>query len=274
MTKGFLVLAQNSDVDYIRQAYALALSIKKTQPTINSVSLVTDDNVPEKYQSAFDKIIPIPFGDHAVDSKWKVENRWKLYHATPYDETIVLDVDMLFLENMEHLWQFSKNRDIFFTSHVRDYRGTTVIDKMYRKTFIENELPNLYSGLFYFKKANQCLEFFKLLEFITYNWEKVYHEFTPKQTQKFYSMDVSVAITAKILGIDDYIVNKNSPFTFTHMKPGIQNWDPVPESFLKQTLVNLNQNFELYFNNFRQSGILHYVEDEFLTDKIIGQLNV
>lgn len=274
MSKGFLVLAQNSDVDYLRQAYALALSIKKTQPKINHISLVTDDEVPEEYKSVFDKIIPIPFGDHAKDSDWKVENRWKLYHATPYDETIVLDVDMLFLENMEHLWAFAQDRNMFFTSRVTDYKGRTVTDTVYRKTFIENTLPNLYSGLFYFKKSDASLTFFKILEFITYNWQKIYHEITPKQTQKFYSMDVSVAITAKILGIDDEIVHLNSPFTFTHMKPGIQGWDPVPESYLKQSHISFNSNCELFLNNFKQSGIFHYVDEQFLTDKIIGQLNV
>jgi len=29
MTKGHLIFAQNSDIDYVRQAYALALSIKQ-----------------------------------------------------------------------------------------------------------------------------------------------------------------------------------------------------------------------------------------------------
>ena len=39
MSKGYLIFAQNNEtVDYVRQAYALALSIKFTQPNINSVS--------------------------------------------------------------------------------------------------------------------------------------------------------------------------------------------------------------------------------------------
>jgi len=58
------------------------------------------------------------------------------------------------------------------------------------------------------------------------------------------------------------------------MKPAIQGWDPIPESFLSQTLINFNNKHELYFNNIRQIGILHYVEDEFLTDKIIEALHV
>ena len=122
MTQGYVVIAQNTATDYVRQAYVLALSIKATQPNINNISLVTDDTVPEQYLSVFDKIIPIPFGDAASSSEWKVENRWKLYHASPYDETIVLDVDMLVLDNIERVWEWVNGSDLFFTSQVTDYK--------------------------------------------------------------------------------------------------------------------------------------------------------
>lgn len=274
MTKGFLVLAQNSDTDYLRQAYALALSIKSTQPNINNISLVTDDIVPEEYKTVFDKIIPIPFGDHAKASSWKVENRWKLYHASPYDETIVFDADVLVLENIESVWKFVDDRALLFSSCVRDYKNRVITDTTYRKVFVENNLPDLYSGMFYFKKSESALEFFKLVEFITYNWERVYYEITPKSTQKFFSMDVTFAIASKILGIDDQVILANSPFTFTHMKPALQGWDPVPESCLSRVMVNFNSKKELFLNNIRQGGVFHYVEDEFLTDQIIEKLNV
>ena len=74
MSRGFLVLAQNTeDVDYVRQAYALALSIRNSQ-TITSISLVTDDPVPEEYQLVFDNIIPIPFGNTDTVSPYRAEN--------------------------------------------------------------------------------------------------------------------------------------------------------------------------------------------------------
>ena len=95
MSKGFVVLAQNtSNVDYVKQAYALALSIKFSQKTVKSISIITNDVVPDEYKDVFDTIIPIPWVDDAQDKEWKVENRWKIYHVTPYEETIVLDTDM------------------------------------------------------------------------------------------------------------------------------------------------------------------------------------
>jgi hypothetical protein len=274
MTKGFLVLAQNSDVDYIRQAYALALSIKATQPNINDISIVTNDPVPKEYQSVFDQIIPIPFNDAAANSTWKVENRWKLYHASPYDETIVFDTDMLVLDNIERVWKFVNDRDLFFTSSVVDYKNRVIDNIAYRKMFAANNLPNMYSGMCYFKKSDTALEFFKLLEFITYNWEKMYLTVAPKNMQNFYSLDVSIAIASTLLGIDDIITHKNSPFTFVHLKPALQGWDPVPQSCLTQLLINFTDAKELYLNNFKQHGVFHYVDDAFLTDEIIEKLHV
>jgi hypothetical protein len=61
MSKGFLIFAENTDsCNYVKQAYALALSIKASQHTVTNVSLMTNDIVPKQYQSAFDKIIEIP----------------------------------------------------------------------------------------------------------------------------------------------------------------------------------------------------------------------
>ena len=95
MSKGIIVLAQNSEkTNYVDQACALALSIKHTNPNI-PVSIITDDIIEEYAVELFDKIIPIPWGDLANKSNWKVENRWKIYHCSPYDETIVLDTDIV-----------------------------------------------------------------------------------------------------------------------------------------------------------------------------------
>jgi hypothetical protein len=71
MTKGIVVLAQNNETDnYVEQAALLAMSLH----TYNNakISLITNDEVPQEYIRLFDKIIPIPFGDSAKDSAWKI----------------------------------------------------------------------------------------------------------------------------------------------------------------------------------------------------------
>ena len=114
MKNNFTMLAQNSNVDYVQQAYLSAMSIRATNKEAK-ICLITNDNVSKKYKQVFDDIVDIPWGDHAKDSEWKIENRWKIYHATPYNETIVMDTDMLVLQDISTWFNFLQNYELFFT---------------------------------------------------------------------------------------------------------------------------------------------------------------
>jgi hypothetical protein len=131
MSKGHIFLAQNSDVDYVRQACGLALSIKKFNKE-NQTCIVTNDAIPDEFRHAFDYIIPIPWSDQAKDSSWKIENRWKIIHASPFKENLVYDVDMILLNSNDHWWNYFKDCDLSFTSAVTDYRGSIIENTFYR----------------------------------------------------------------------------------------------------------------------------------------------
>ena len=270
--KGYLVLAQNSEnVNYVQQAYALALSLHASQDTC-LISLVTNDLVPDEYKKVFDKIIPIPGNDDAANSLWKVENRWKLYHVTPYDETIVFDTDMLVFKSFNGIWDTLSKYDVFFASNVLDFKSNQVVDYYNRKMFNENDLPNLYFGLHYFKKNKPALDFYNTLAFVVANWERVYFDIAPKSKQKWVSMDVSAAIAAKILGIDDSITHPTFDFRFTHMKANLQGIDPIPSAWTKVLDYYINRHGNLIVSNIQQTGIFHYVENNFLDSTIISAL--
>ena len=272
MNRGFCILAQNNnDTNYVRQAYALAVSIHKFNKG-QKVSIITNDVVEEKFKWAFDKIIDIPWTDQADETNWKIENRWKVYHASPYEYTIVMDADMLVLENIEHWWQELCKRDLFFVSNVTDFKGQIATSRYYRKVFDSNQLPNLYSGFYYFKKSDNVKRFFNLLELVMTNWELFYGKFAGKDYQKWCSFDVSCAIASKLMDISQDITQKNSFITFTHMKPHLQGWQDVPEKWSKSIGQYLLQDGTLMLGNYKQTKILHYVEDEFLTDKILERL--
>ena len=114
MSKGFCLIAQNNDTtDYVKQACLLAVSIHKYSKN-QSVSIITNDIIPKKYQVLFDKIIPIDH-DEAKNSDWKLENRYKLYDLSPYNQTIVMDVDMLVMRDITNWWSYLNNYDLFFT---------------------------------------------------------------------------------------------------------------------------------------------------------------
>jgi len=279
MSRGIVVLAQNTiGSDYVRQACVLAMSLRKTNPT-EKISIITNDRVPKEYQEFFDKIILIPFQDDAEDALWKIENRWKIYHATPYDETMVLDADMLILSDISHIFDIMSNYELFFASDVYTYRGEKVTSDFYRKTFVANNLPNLYSGMHYFKKCDKAHEFYTWLEVVNNNWQNFYQLYLPNETPSRNSVDVNAALVAKILDVSHEITNGSMDFvTFTHMKSKIQNWQTSNTSWIDSAALYINENIEIKIGNYLQQGIFHYTEEDFLTEKLEdlyrGELNV
>jgi hypothetical protein len=272
VSKGFLVLAQNTDtVDYIKQAYALALSIKYSQSTVSMISLVTNDKVPKKYKSVFDQIIPIPFGD-SILSTYRAENRWKLYYASPYDETIILDTDMLLLDDVSSWWNYCEHFNIRFCSNIKNYKLETVVDTVYRKAFISNNLSNPYYALHYFKKSDESLIFYKALEFVCNNWEWAYSKFAPVDYQSWLSMDLASAIAIEISGMQDDMFDTNSPLHFVHMKTPLQSWPISPVSWQDTVPYVLTSRGDLIVGNIKQPALFHYVEKNFLTDSILDRL--
>ena len=168
MSKGFLTFAQNGKNNYLRMAYALALSLKVTQPEYDklSVAVTPGTSIPDIYKEVFDQIIDIPFGDMAAKHKWKLHNEWKAFHVTPYDETIKLAADMLFFSDITEWWELFKPFDFHTTTQVRTHRGDIITSDYYRKTFTSNKLPNVYSDITYFNKTHAPMEIFNLMESI------------------------------------------------------------------------------------------------------------
>ena len=112
MNFGYLIVVSTStEVDYTQLAYALALSIKNTQkPGYDKVALVIDDpHQITRFNSTwvFDHVIP-----------WDKETYWDgrswMDQLSPFDETVCLDSDMLFLRDYSH-WvdYFVENAELY-----------------------------------------------------------------------------------------------------------------------------------------------------------------
>lgn len=263
----FTMLAKGDD--YLKQAYVAATSIKITNPD-SKVCVITNNNVPEKFKKVFDYIVEIPWTTEET-SLYATEDRWKIYHATPFDRTIVIDTDMLVLEDISHWWQFLQKRKLFWTTNVLTYRATKLTSNYYRKAFRQHDLPDLYSGFHYFEKCDESHLFYKWLELISNNWELFYGQYAGgKYFQKHPSFDVTAAIATKILSYEDLVISKSTSFpTFVHMKKHAQEWWGVKEKWQDKVGVYLDNKCRLKIGNFKQSGIFHYTEKDFLTDDIV-----
>jgi len=274
MDKNFILVAQNTKFDdYVRQACVCAMSIHATNKNA-SIAIITDDEVPTQYKHLFDHIIPIPWGDLAEKYEWKIHNRWKIYFVSPYESAVVLDTDMLVLDDLSTYFSIFENYDVWLTSNVLDYRGNRVSNDYYRKRFTKYNLPNTYFGLHYFKKSDFALEFYKWLDIITNNWKEFYKFGSSTLIQKNASMDVTSAIVVSMLDCESKVTNSqlDAP-TFVHMKPNIQGWPGVTEKWQNKIGSYLTDDLELYVGNFKQNGIFHYTEKDFLTDDIVNAYN-
>ncbi len=281
MSKGYIVIAQNTkSVDYLQQAYALALNLKLTQSTVNNLSVCVDAAtkklITSKHKKVFDHIIDIPWNDEAEQSDWKINNKWKYLYMTPYDETVILDTDMIFPTDVSHWWDILAQRDIWATTKVRTYKGEIVSSDYYRKYFTLNNLPNVYTAFFYFKKCELSSELFAMIEIIFQNWQRFFFKYMPKGKPDFLSGDVAFALAMKLLGIEHECTRENIDAvpTFVHMKSHIQN---VPTSLIDENWSNTLPTYyrsykDFHIGNFAQHLPFHYVEKDWLTPNMIKQM--
>lgn len=281
MSRGYLVLAQDScNEDYIRMAYALALSIKNSQSSENKICLATDANIAlldPKVIAVFDHIIPIPWIDHAANSKWKIENKWKYYYMTPFDETVILDADMLFPEDISHWWDIMASQDVWITNKPRTYRGEVITSTRYRDSFVANDLPNVYTAFMYFKKTEFTAELFKMIEIIFNNWERFFYEFLDQTRPKHLSGDVAYALAIKLLGIENECFgNLDSMPSFVHMKGHLQNISEkfISEDWTKHIPTYFKEDGSFKIGNYAQSLPFHYHIKDWLTDSMIDKLEI
>lgn len=282
MSKGYIVIAQNTkDTNYLEQAYALALNLKLTQSTVSNLCVCVDGPtrklLRQRHENVFDKIVDIPWNDDAEkELDWKINNKWKYFHMTPYDETVILDTDMIFPTDVSHWWDILQQKDIWATTNVRTFRGDIAKDSYYRKTFELNNLPNIYTAFFYFKKSELAAELFTMIEIIFQHWQRMFYKYLPKGKPDWLSADVAFALAIKLLGIESECTRENIDTvpTFIHMKSHVQNikgavvasdWgDSIP------TYYKAYNDFKI--GNFQQLLPFHYVQKDWMTEKRIQQM--
>ena len=281
MSKGYIVIAQNTKgVDYLKQAYALALNLKLTQSKVSNLTVCVDPatkkKITKKHRAVFDHIVDIPWNDDAKEEQWKINNKWKFYYMSPYDETVILDSDMIFPTDVSHWWDIMSQRDVWATTKVRTYRGDIADSDYYREYFTANNLPNVYMAFFYFKKSDLATELFAMIGIIFQHWQRMFYKYMPNGKPEWLSGDVAFALAIKLLGIEHLCTQENIDAvpTFIHMKSHVQNikGKAISDTWTESipTYYTSYDNFRI--GNFQQLLPFHYVEKDWLTDNMIKQM--
>jgi hypothetical protein len=272
MSFGYLLIVSEHDtVDYLNLAYALAISIKNTQkPGYDQVALVTDNK--EKVNQLKSSWV----FDHVIE--WNQETFWDgrswMDQLSPFDSTVCLDVDMLFMRDYSH-WidYFLENCDLYVANKSYTYRGELVYDPYYRKAFIKNNLPNLYSFYTFFKKDSaMAKDFFELGRQIIKNPIEFTNTFLSEHKPKILGTDEAFALAAKILDIQDQIAYPLEFPRVVHMKPMIQNWPWPADAWSDHIGFYINKRGELKLGNYQQLDVVHYVEKDKINAEVINIL--
>lgn len=284
MSKGYFTFAQNSVayfdekifVDYVKHAYGLALSIKATQEKYNDISVAVTPGytMPDKYREVFDQVIEIPWGDLAENYDNKFHNEWKAGHISPYDETVKIEADMILTSCIDDWWDYMDMYDMLFSHRVKNYRNEQITSRYCRGVFDSNNLPDIYNGFMYYKKDNaNTLEFFKMAEMITKDYDRFSGEFLDHKRPKLLDTDTVYALALKLIGKEKEFIRKDIYMpTFVHMKKELMNWELQYESFAWTQCIkyNFDSRMNLFVGNYKQTLPFHYHEKNFLTDDTIS----
>jgi hypothetical protein len=193
---------------------------------------------------------------------------------SPWDHTVCLDADMLFFRDYSHWVEyFIENSELYVPNKSYTYRGEVVTDNYYRKTFVHNNLPNLYSFYTFFKKDSEIAEeFFSLGRYILKNPIEFKNEFLGNYRPKVVGTDEAFALAAKILDIDNDISYDLEFPKIVHLKPMIQNWPWPADTVSDHVGLYFDLQAKLKIGNYQQQDILHYNEKDFVTDEVISIL--
>jgi hypothetical protein len=267
--QGFLTFAQNSQVDYLRLAYVQAMSVKLTMPDAKYAVVVDDATlaqVTNKHRQVFDYIIPLP-EDRAKDDDWKLANEWQAFNLTPFKETIKVESDILFTRSIDYWWTAFRLRDVVLSLGCKDYQGNPGQSRRYRQVFDDNNLPDTYNGLMYFRYSQTGYDFFTVAKSIYLHWDYIKDRVLRNCRDDRPTTDLVYALAANILGVERCTLPECDFINFTHMKNSINDWPestPWPELVIYETDLPM-----IRINNINQYHPLHYHEKAWMTDEII-----
>jgi len=207
MTQGVLLFAYNSkNMDYTKQAIYCAKLIK--QHLGKEVALVTDDESYLNRQYPFykkyiDHVIITGHEDavqervyndglyHSDKQRWYNTNRSSCFELSPFDETIVIDTDVLiFNDELNKCFgsaeDFLISKDYNFVDMKRDYSEFNKVS--------ETTCDMFWATAFYFKKTDFTTVFFNLIEHIKENWHfyRLVYEIAEIKFRNDYAFSIAI----------------------------------------------------------------------------------
>ncbi len=196
-------MAQDTEkISYTKCAETLKKSILRVMPAANITIITTD---------------MLPYGDLGGFA-----NDWQVYEASPYDYTIKLESDMYIPRDIEHWWDVLKHRDIVVSSTIRNFMQEISDVRVYRRFIDDNNLPDVYNAITYFKKSDVANQFFSIVKDIFENWDEYKKILKCNQTE-IVTTDWVYSIACHIMGVEKTTMPTFTEMSMVHMKAFVNN---------------------------------------------------
>jgi len=203
VNKGFVIMAQDTETtSYTKCAETLKKSILRVMPDA-SITIITSDM--------------LPYGDLSGFA-----NDWQVYEASPYDYTIKLEADMYIPRNIDHWWDVLNHRDVVVSSTIRNFMQEISDVRVYRRFIDDNNLPDVYNAITYFKKSDVAKQFFSIVKDIFDNWDEYKKILKCNQTE-LVTTDWVYSIACHIMGIEKTTLPAFTEMSMVHMKAFVNN---------------------------------------------------
>ena len=196
-------MAQDTETtSYTKCAETLKKSILRVMPDA-SITIITSDMLPHGDLGGF-------------------ANDWQVYEASPYDYTIKLEADMYIPRNIDHWWDVLKHRDIVVSSTIRNFMQEISDVRVYRRFIDDNNLPDVYNAITYFKKSDVANQFFSIVKDIFENWDEYKKILKCNQTE-LVTTDWVYSIACHIMGVEKTTLPTFTEMSMVHMKAFVNN---------------------------------------------------
>jgi hypothetical protein len=220
-------------VDYLTCAQRLRDSILAWHPAAN-ITIVTEDQLPNGNQGGY-------------------ANDWQMFAVSPYRQTVKLEADMIATSPIDHWWTLFEHRDVVVSQGCRDFYDRVSNNRHYRKIFDDNNLPDVYNAITYWRLSKTAQDFFQLVRQIFNHWAD--YRTLLKFPDELPSTDVVYAMAAVILGVENCTLPAGLSPQIVHMKRriiGTQSEDWTQE------LVWETLDPGLRIQTVAQWGLVHY----------------
>lgn len=211
MNKGVVLVAHNSSTtNYFDFA---CFTAKRVNEFLNlPVTLITDSNSVIETNNIFDKIIYTDVDNSNYKNKniWINKGRYKVFDLSPYDESIVLDVDYVINSNkLKDLFLFEN--DFMCFKNTFFLMDTSTEQEMLSKKTVQT----VWATVMKFKKTKRAEQIFQMIEMVQNNYDhysKIY-DFLTLPYRNDYALTIALkTVNGHFENLQDYI-----PWSLVHV---------------------------------------------------------